>query len=99
MSFAGGLGLTLELAAVPTVEPMDREDRILFSESATRFLVEVAPEKAQAFEQALAGFPAARIGQFRSEPQFEVMGLKGQPVIHVGIDVLEQAWREPFLGW
>jgi len=99
MAFAGQLGLTLRVQAVPTEGKMDREDQILFSESATRFLVEVTPSQAEIFEQALTGFPAAQIGQFQAAPQFEVLGLKGQPVIQVKVDALQQAWREPFREW
>ena len=53
MAFAGGLGAEIDLTVVPTgdheIEPAAR----LFSESNTRFLCEVVPANAAAFEDAL----------------------------------------------
>ncbi len=43
MAFAGGLGATIYLKSVPRTGPIYRNDYILFSESNSRFLVEVAP--------------------------------------------------------
>ncbi|MBI3615795.1 MAG: phosphoribosylformylglycinamidine synthase subunit PurL [Candidatus Omnitrophica bacterium] len=99
MAFAGGLGLTLELEKVPRPTTLTREDFILFSESPTRFLLEVPEEKSADFERALAGFPLGKIGQFQKEPVFRVIGLGGQSVIDVAVEVLQEAWQAPFKGW
>ncbi|MCU0581783.1 MAG: AIR synthase-related protein, partial [Syntrophales bacterium] len=61
-AFAGGLGLKIDLAAVP-VETGMRADEILFSESQSRFVVTVAPDKAAAFEEAMAGNVCRKIGE------------------------------------
>ncbi len=55
MAFAGGLGLTMQLEAVSarqfhTADESQATTTLLFSESASRFLMEVAPDKAQALE-------------------------------------------------
>ena len=49
MAFAGGLGMVIHLDKVPLAEPIERDDFVLFSESNTRFLAEVAPEDKQTF--------------------------------------------------
>ena len=104
MAFAGGLGLTLDLTKVPSAEtdpgsPVFREDFILFSESASRILLEVSPEKAAALEKKLAGFPLQRIGTFEAGGLFRVLGLDGKPVVETTAQVLRRAWEEPFKGW
>jgi phosphoribosylformylglycinamidine (FGAM) synthase-like enzyme len=45
----GELGLTVDLTQVPS-EGVDRDDTLLFSESAGRFIVTVAPDNQAAFE-------------------------------------------------
>ncbi|MBI2865255.1 MAG: phosphoribosylformylglycinamidine synthase subunit PurL [Chloroflexi bacterium] len=102
MAFAGGLGLRLWLDQVPLGEPVSRGDAILFSESNTRFLVEVAPEHCEAFEKTLEGLPAARIGELTAEPAFEVFGAgrrEGERVVSTDIYDLKASWQAPFKDW
>ncbi len=101
MAFAGELGLMLDLKAVPIGVPGTPlcEDTLLFSESPTRLLLEVPPEKASDLEKAMSGFPVARIGEFHSDDRFQVLGLSGKPVIESTIHDLQSAWEAPFSGW
>jgi phosphoribosylformylglycinamidine synthase len=98
MSFAGGLGMVLHLGKVPLGEPIARNDTILFSESNTRFLVEVAPEDSQRFEQAMDGVEFAAIGQVTKSNKFEVYGVSGEGVVSVALAELKEAWQKP-LRW
>lgn len=98
MAFAGGLGLTLDLKSVPA-EGCTRDDEILFSESASRILLEVSADRAEAFEKAMAGFPTARIGRWETDPVFRMKGLDGKPVIDLPVSRLREAWEGPFRGW
>ena len=97
MAFAGGLGLTLDLKSVPG--DAGRDDFILFSESASRLLLEVTPENAAAFEKQMAGLPVKRIGRVEEGKTFRVLGLDGKPVVETTVDQLRQAWEGPFKGW
>ena len=107
MAFAGNLGLTLDLKSVPGTETVPgtgvpdvlREDFILFSESASRILLEVAPEKAPLLEKKLAGFPLQKIGAFEAGGKFQVLGLDGKPVVETTVAKLREAWEAPFKGW
>ena len=98
MSFAGELGMVLHLGKVPLGEPIARNDTILFSESNTRFLVEVAPEDSQRFEQAMDGVEFAAIGQVTKSNKFEVYGVSGEGVVLVALAELKEAWQKP-LRW
>ncbi|MDD5746065.1 MAG: phosphoribosylformylglycinamidine synthase subunit PurL, partial [Candidatus Omnitrophica bacterium] len=57
MAFAGGLGMEVDLALIPQSlpRPARRDDVLLFSESNSRFVVEVAPRHQSAFERMLKG--------------------------------------------
>jgi phosphoribosylformylglycinamidine synthase II len=98
MAFAGGLGMTINLKDVPLGEPIDRDDFILFSESNTRFLAEIAPENKKDFEKAMSGVPFAEIGRVTDNNKFEVFGLDGKVVLTAGIAELKEAWQRP-LRW
>ncbi|WP_295104080.1 AIR synthase-related protein, partial [uncultured Candidatus Kuenenia sp.] len=50
MAFSGGYGMALNLSAVATEGSICRNDTLLFSESNTRFVVEVRPEHQVQFE-------------------------------------------------
>ncbi len=93
MAFAGRLGMELDLAALPRTADVERDDVALFSESSARFLVAVAPEKAAAFEAALAGRPIARLGAVTGDGMLRVRGLGGEAVMTCPITDLLRAWQ------
>ncbi|MCI0511849.1 phosphoribosylformylglycinamidine synthase subunit PurL [candidate division KSB1 bacterium] len=95
MAFAGGLGIAIELAKVPTRAKIQREDVLLFSESNSRFLVEVAPENRHAFETILQGNVFAQIGQVNPTSKLVVQGLSGQPVVDAELADLKESWQRP----
>ncbi len=98
MAFAGGLGMVIDLGQVPLGEAMNRDDYVLFSESNTRFLVEVAPKDRQQFDTMMAGVDFAVIGKVTSKGKLEVYGLNGEIVLSVPIAELKETWQKP-LRW
>ncbi len=98
MAFSGGYGITLELRAVATEGTISRNDTILFSESNTRFVVEVQPEHQHQFESAIKDIPHGLLGKVMSEPQFKVYGLNNKLVVNENIYDLKEAWQAP-LRW
>ncbi len=98
MAFAGGLGATVNLKAVPLGGPIDRDDFILFSESNSRFLVEVAPESKAEFERVMSGASLATIGQITEPEVLEVYGLNGEKILNASLGELKEAWQSP-LRW
>ena len=93
MALAGGLGLALNLAAVPG-DDLNRADAIAFSESLGRLLIEVRASDADTFEGLFQGLPLARIGTVRSDDRVRFTGLNGQPVIDTDIKTITQTWRK-----
>ena len=98
MAFAGRLGLVIHLGQVPLGEAVNRDDYVLFSESNTRFLVEVAPEDKHQFEGMMAGVDFAAIGQVTSKKRIEVYGLNREIVLSASIAELKEVWQRP-LRW
>ncbi len=98
MAFAGGLGMSIDLAMVPLDEPISRNDYILFSESNTRFLVEVSHGSKQEFEKTMKGVDCTLIGMSNSDSKLQVKGIHGNTVLDCSIDDLKEAWQRP-LRW
>jgi len=95
MAFAGGLGATIDLKPVPLGEPIDRDDFILFSESNSRFLVEVAPASKDKFEEVMQSISLAAIGQVASSEVLEIHGVDGRRVLVKSLGELKEAWQKP----
>ncbi|MBO5309135.1 MAG: phosphoribosylformylglycinamidine synthase, partial [Lentisphaeria bacterium] len=72
VAMAGRLGLEIDLNKIPSEECSDIEK--VFSESNSRFIATVAPEKAAEFEKVLAGIPLAKVGSVISEPVLKMTG-------------------------
>jgi len=98
MAFSGGLGATISLKSVPLGELVDRDDYILFSESNSRFLVEVVPESKDEFEQVMSGTSLAAVGQVTDSGVLEIYGVEGKKVVATPINELKEAWQKP-LRW
>ncbi|MFO7742732.1 MAG: phosphoribosylformylglycinamidine synthase subunit PurL [Anaerolineae bacterium] len=88
MVIAGRVGLEVDLRSLPRTPDVQTDAMALFSESSARFLVEVAPEAAAAFESALSGRPAAQLGYVTQEGVLCVHGIGSGVVIECGVDDL-----------
>jgi phosphoribosylformylglycinamidine synthase subunit PurSL len=96
MAFAGGVGadVTDLKAAGPGLSDTAR----LFSESPTRFIMEVRPADAAALRAVFTGLPLARIGTTVKEPRLRIAGENGEWLIWSKLDDLKEAWQKP-LRW
>ena len=100
MAFAGGIGASVNLEDVPfeANNCLDYPVEILlFSESNTRFLCEVKPENATAFEHNLGDVRHARIGETTDTPKLRVE-VEGTTVVDADLVSLKEAWQKP-LRW
>jgi phosphoribosylformylglycinamidine synthase len=95
VAMAGGLGLEVELNEVPAVG-VKREDILLYSESAGRFIVSVAPEDRVAFEDVFTDMPCTCIGRVVEKERLTVRGLSGQTLFSAGLRPLKSAWKKRF---
>ncbi len=98
MAFAGGFGAEVFLKSAPTGEEIERDDSILFSESNSRFLLEVSPEDRAEFEVVIKGSDFAVIGKVTDGNSLEIYGINDNEVVVATLDELKEAWQKP-LRW
>ena len=77
-------------------EQVDRDDSVMFSESAGRFIVTIDPKMREVFEKQFKGIACACIGTVTAAPQFEVKGIDQKTIISIAVDELKAAWKKPF---
>jgi len=89
------LGMRVDARSIP-VEGVHRNDTLLFSESAGRFILTVDPRRRSEFESAFKGLPCTCIGTVTAEPVMRVDGLDGEALVSVAVSGLKAAWQKPF---
>ncbi|RNC67853.1 MAG: phosphoribosylformylglycinamidine synthase [Desulfuromonadales bacterium] len=96
-AFAGGYGIDVDLGRVLWMgEKAEKSDAaLLFSESASRHLVTVRPDKRDAFESVMSGNCFSSIGVVTAEGTVSVTGLAGTTVVREAINELKEAWQSP----
>ncbi len=92
MAFTGGFGIDLDLGRVPR-DTLNRDDCVLFSESNTRFLIEVSEENKTRFESLMRRTCFAEVGKTRATSRFRVKGLNKRVVVDVSLDDLMSSWK------
>ena len=95
MAFSGGYGMSLNLNSTPTGEEISADDTLLFSESTSRFLVEIEPQHRQTYETHMAGIPTGCLGTVTDRPDFIINGTAGHRIVETAIDTLKSAWQAP----
>jgi phosphoribosylformylglycinamidine synthase len=95
VAMGGNLGMDIHLDTLPT-EDCDRDDQVLFSESAGRFIISVSPDKSEAFEAIFADRPSACIGTVTESSRLRISGLNTQTIIDISVSKLKQAWKATF---
>jgi phosphoribosylformylglycinamidine synthase len=96
MAFSGGYGMNINLKNVPYFDDVNRNDTILFSESNTRFIVEVSKEKQAEFEKLMSETATSAIGEVVDSKAFNVYGINGDLVVSANIYDLKEAWQRTF---
>jgi len=96
MGFAGGLGIEADLRGLPRSKDCTRPDAQLFSESNCRYVMEVEPEKFDAFAKLMLNVPFGQIGKVTAEQTLVVRAEDGRTVVEADIAALKQAWQKPF---
>src|SRR4030042_1172672 len=96
MAFAGGLGIEADLRGLPQSKDCWRRDAQLFSESNSRYIVEVEPDKYDAFAKLMLNLPFGQIGKVTEEKKLIIKAQDGETVIETDIETLKQAWQKTF---
>ncbi len=100
MAFAGGFGMRLNIDSIKVNGASTDTDSTLarlFSESTTRFIVEVASAQQVEFEAAMQGVEISLLGAVTEEPTFWIKDAD-KTVITAPIEDLKRAWQKP-LDW
>jgi phosphoribosylformylglycinamidine synthase len=93
MAFAGGLGLEIDLKKVPGRD-LFRNDFVLFSESNSRFLIEVAETDREVFEDLMKGKVCALIGKVTKQQRLTIKGLNKKLVVDAPLQTLRYNWKK-----
>ncbi len=96
MAFAGGLGIEADLRALPKAADCTQADVQLFSESNSRYIVEVEPDKFDTFAKLMLNLPFGQIGKVIEEPKLIVRATDGNEVINAELHVLKEVWQKTF---
>jgi phosphoribosylformylglycinamidine (FGAM) synthase-like enzyme len=70
----------------------------LFSESNSRFLVEVAAETSDRFEALAKGKACSEIGKVTKTPQLRFRGLSGRTLVDIPVKELDASWKHTLKG-
>jgi phosphoribosylformylglycinamidine synthase len=93
MAFSGEVGVNLDLDEVPRTKEVTDDAVILFSESPSRFLLEVDPAQEKAFLKAMKGVPLAKVGSTIANPILRVVSLDGTLLMEEPLHTLKEAWQ------
>jgi phosphoribosylformylglycinamidine synthase subunit PurSL len=96
MAFAGGVGA--DVTELKAIAESSNDTIRLFSESATRFIMEVRPASAAALREVFAGLLLVKIGTTVKEPRLRIAGDNGEWIVWSKLDELKEAWQKP-LRW
>ncbi len=92
MAFGGELGVEIHLDAVPCVKNISLEERA-FSETPSRYLLEVSPNNMATVISLLGGIPNAVIGEFNKTGLLVVGNEK------ISINMLRSSWESAGKNW
>ena len=96
MSFAGGLGMEVDIHPLAQMMFLDPEG-ILYSESNSRFVCEVPQVHSESFEHAMRELPCVKLGVV-SDSEYVLIKSKEKKLINVSWKSLKATWLAP-LDW
>ncbi len=95
MALAGRYGMKLDLKNVPR-KGLFRNDFILFSESNSRFLLEVKEQAKEDFEASMEGNICSEIGRVTKSPRLCIYGINDGSVVDASVNDLLLSWKQTF---
>jgi phosphoribosylformylglycinamidine synthase len=101
MCMAGGVGADVDLQVIDREaygEAYDPDATLLFSESCTRFLVEVEQGKKFNFQTSMMGIAATPIGRISKKDRLTIKGVSGRTLVDLGVEDLRAAFQSGFQG-
>jgi len=96
-SFAGGYGMDVHLDNIPLDEDLGNA-RILYSESAGRYVVTVRVGDRKRFESVMGENSYGHVGTVRGDGILSVYGTGDERIVQEDIGALKESWQSPFRG-
>ena len=96
MAFAGGLGIEADLRGLPKNKDCDRIDAQLFSESNSRYIVEVEPKNYNSFAKLMLNLPFGQIAKVTGAQTLIIRDQNGKKIVNAEINSLKKAWQKTF---
>ncbi|MGB3341792.1 MAG: phosphoribosylformylglycinamidine synthase subunit PurL [bacterium] len=92
MAFSGNIGVRIDMKDLIYVGEDKRFDFFLFSESNTRFLLEVEKKHINKIEEIFRGLPFARLGETIEAKQLQIF-FKDKKLIDLPLSIIQSKWR------
>jgi phosphoribosylformylglycinamidine synthase len=92
MAFSGNIGVELDLDKISYSGASRRHDSILFSESNSRFLVEIRKENTDRFTELFQNLPIARIGHTVKDKHLGI-SVGNRKVVDLPLMILKKKWQ------
>jgi phosphoribosylformylglycinamidine (FGAM) synthase-like enzyme len=96
-AMGGNLGMDIDLGSVPVKRELTNT-RLLYSESAGRFIVTIDPKKKEGLVDVMGELELGLVGRVTGSGILQVSGVDGENIIRERIGDLKDAWKEPFGG-
>jgi phosphoribosylformylglycinamidine (FGAM) synthase-like enzyme len=97
MAFAGGSGIEADLRGLVASKDCETAAARLFSESNSRYIVEVEPKNYDGFAKLMLNLPFGQIGKVTDSQKLVIKDQKAKPVIDADVESLKHAWQKTFL--
>ena len=94
-AMAGGLGMEIDLDRIPGAGDLDTQ-AVLFSESAGRFILTIAPENQATFEKLTSGLAVACVGRVTDAHAQLRIEQGGRSLADLSIQALDSAFNQTF---
>ncbi len=91
-AIAGQLGMQIDLNPAP--QEVMRKDKLLFSETQSRFVVTVAPQNKEKFETLFKDHPFAQIGMVTEDKKFTI-----KDTLETDVPTLEKHYKSTFKNY
>ena len=93
MAFAGGLGINADLTGLAVSDDCVRDDAKLFSESNSRYIVEIKADDFDAFAKLMLNVPFGQVADVVQDKKLIVKGANGREVINASLSEMKQKWQ------
>lgn len=96
MAFSGDIGVNIDLKYLIYISEEVRFDFLLFSESNTRFLLEVEKKHADQIDKIFKGLPYAKIGETTKDHNLKIFYDK-KKLIDLPLSLIRDKWRRKII--